>query len=148
MLLKQLDTLFQVEHDKEQKAAQQLQFAEQEYQQNLIRAQSVKDYRLEYMKRLEQRALSGIDSATYRHFHTFVAKLDNAAEQVDIAIRQSKAVVEQRKQQWLAQRQRVKAIEHLQSQKRLQLVQRENKKEQIMLDEVSTQQFVRRKLAQ
>ena len=147
MLLKQLDTLYQVEYDKEQKAVQSLQLAEQEYQQNLIRAQSVKDYRLEYMKRLEQRALSGIDSATYRHFHTFVAKLDNAAEQVDIAIEQSKSVVEQKKQQWLAQRQKVKAVEHLQTQKRHQLQTIENRKEQMMFDEVSTQQFIRRQLA-
>lgn len=144
MSLQQLNTLYKYEHDKEKKAAQQLQLAEQDYQQNLLRLQNVGDYRLEYMKRLDQRALQGIDSATYRHFHAFIAKLDNAAEQVEIAIKQAKALVEQRRKQWFAQRQKVKAVEHLQQQKIKMKVKIENKREQVMFDEFSTQQFVRR----
>ncbi|XQW85843.1 flagellar export protein FliJ [Thalassotalea piscium] len=144
MSLKQLNTLYKYEHDKERKAAQQLQLAEQDYQQNLLRLQNVGDYRLEYMKRLEQRSLQGIDSATYRHFHAFIAKLDNAAEQVEIAISQAKALVDQRRNLWFAQRQKVKAVEHLQQQKTQLKVKLENKREQAMFDEISTQQYVRR----
>lgn len=147
MSLQQLDTLYKYEHDKEQKAAQQLQLAEQDYQQNLLRLQNVSDYRLEYMRRLDQRALQGIDSATYRHFHAFIAKLDNATEQVEIAIKQAKALVEQRKNQWFAQRQKVKAVEHLQQQKIKMKEKIANKREQNMFDEFSTQQFVRRRNA-
>ena len=146
MSLQQLTTLYKYEQDKEQKAAQQFQIAEQDYQQNLLRLQNVSDYRLEYMRRLEQRSIAGIDSATYRHFHAFIAKLDNATEQVEIAIQQAKALVEQRKTQWFAQRQKVKAVEHLQQQKMKIKVKIENKREQNMLDEFSTQQFVRRHL--
>ncbi|GAA5132153.1 flagellar export protein FliJ [Thalassotalea piscium] len=144
MSLQQLNTLYKYEYDKEQKAAQQLQLAEQDYQQNLLRLQNVGDYRLEYMKRLEQRSLEGIDSATYRHFHAFIAKLDNAAEQVEIAITQAKALVEQSKKLWLAQRQKVKAVEQLQQQKLKQKVNLENKREQAMFDEFATQQYIRR----
>ncbi|MFT6899938.1 MAG: flagellar FliJ protein [Colwellia sp.] len=146
MPLKQLDTLHRYEQDKEKKAAQALQTAEFEYQQNIERLNSVSEYRLEYMKRLNERSMVGIDSATFSHFHAFIAKLDNAAQQVDIAITQSKAIVEQSKQQWFAQRQKIQAVELLRDKKRQALVIIANKQEQKMFDEIATQQFVRQKM--
>ena len=142
--MKQLNTLYKFEQDKEHKAAQQLQLAEKDYQDNMLRLQSVSDYRLEYMKRLNQRSTQGIDSATYRHFHAFVNKLDNASEQVEIALRQAKSLVKQKKQQWLAQRQKVQAVEHLRE-KKLQVMRiKADNVEQKMFDEIATQQFIRR----
>ncbi|WP_448546819.1 flagellar export protein FliJ [Thalassotalea fusca] len=143
MSLGQIYTLHKFESDKERKAAQDLQHAEQDYQQNLLRLQSVGEYRLEYMKRLEQRSLSGVDSATYKHFHAFITKLDNAAEQVEVAISQSKALVEQKKTLWLAQRQKVKAVELLLEKRQAILDRKANKLEQKMFDEIATQRFVR-----
>jgi flagellar FliJ protein len=146
MPLKQLDTLHRYEQDKEKKAAQALQTAEFEYQQNIERLNSVSEYRLEYMKRLNERSMVGIDSATFSHFHAFIAKLDNAAQQVDIAITQSKAIVEQSKQQWFAQRQKIQAVELLRDKKIQALAIIANKQEQKMFDEIATQQFVRQKM--
>jgi flagellar FliJ protein len=146
MPLKQLNTLHRYEQDKEKKAAQALQTAEFEYQQNIQRLQSVSDYRLEYMKRLNARSMVGIDSATFSHFHAFIAKLDYAAGQVDIAIMQSKAMVEKSKQLWLAQRQKIQAVELLLEKKTQALTIIANKQEQKMFDEIATQQFVRRKM--
>lgn len=146
MPMKQLNTLHKYEQSKEQKAAQDLQKAEFEYQQNLERLKSVNDYRLEYMKRLSARSIEGIDSATFSHFHAFIAKLDNAGEQVDIAIMQSKSMVEKRKKQWFAQRQKIQAVEVLLEKKKKAIALIANKQEQIMFDEIATQQFVRRKM--
>jgi flagellar FliJ protein len=146
MPLKQLNTLHRYEQDKEKSASQALQTAEFEYQQNIERLKSVSDYRLEYMKRLNARSLTGIDSATFSHFHAFIAKLDNAAEQVDIALMHSKAMVEKRRQQWFAQRQKIQAVELLLDKKRQALEITANKQEQKMFDEIATQQFVRRKM--
>ncbi|WP_206484725.1 flagellar export protein FliJ [Thalassotalea sp. G2M2-11] len=145
MSSRQLETLLKFESDKEQKAAQQLQLAERDYQENLTRLESVGAFRLEYMKRLNQRSIAGIESSTYRHFHAFVSKLDNAAEQVEIAIKQAKALVEQRRQQWFAQHQKVQAVELLMTKKQKQLQKRANKIEQNMFDEIAIQQFIRRK---
>ncbi|SEK48940.1 flagellar FliJ protein [Colwellia chukchiensis] len=142
--MKQLNTLYKFELDKERKASQALQAAELEYQQNKLRLQSVSDYRLEYMKRLSQRSLAGIDSATYSHFHAFIAKLDNAAEQVKIALQQAESLVATRKKQWLAQRQKIQAVEILRDKKLAELQLAEHKREQKMFDEIATQQFVRR----
>ncbi len=142
--MKQLNTLYKFELDREKKAAQALQTAELDCQQNKERLKSVSDYRLEYMRRLNQRSQEGIDSATYSHFHAFIAKLDNAAQQVKIAVHQAQALVETRKQQWLEQRRKIQAVELLRDKKiaALQLVA--NKQEQKMFDEIATQQFVRR----
>ncbi len=144
MSMKQLNTLYKYEKNNEKSAAQALQQADFDHQQNLQRLTSVGEYRLEYMKRLAQRSKEGIDSATYSHFHAFVAKLDHAAEQVEIAIKQSKALAEQKKMQWLKQRQKVQAVEILRE-KQLKIAQiKADKREQIMFDEIATQQFIRR----
>lgn len=146
MSLKQLNTLYRFEKDKEQKAANLLQQAEADYQQNIVRLQSVGDYRLEYLKRLSDRSATGIDSATYSHFHGFISKLDYATEQVKIALNQAKALVEKRKQQWFQQQQKVQAVELLREKQLLKQQQKAQKQEQNMFDEIATQQFVRRNL--
>jgi len=145
--MKQLDTLYRFETDKEQKAAQQLQAAQLDYQQNIQRLESVGEYRLEYMKRLSGRSVDGIDSATFSHFHAFIAKLDHAAEQVKIAMKQAKALAEQQKQLWLIQKQKVRAVELLRTNAMKKMAIVASRKEQKMFDEMSTQQYVRRHLS-
>jgi len=142
---KQLETLLKFEQGKEEQAASTLRNAENDYQQNLIRLQSVSDYRLEYMSRLNQRSVLGLDSATYNHYHAFISKLDYASEQVKIAMHQAKALVKQSKSQWLKQRQKVQAVEMLADKRHLALAKIADKKEQSMFDEIATQQFLRRK---
>jgi len=121
-----------------------LQKSEFEHQQNLQRLSSVGEFRLEYMKRLNQRSIEGVDSTTYTHFHSFVAKLDHAADQVKIAIRQSKALVEQNKKLWIEQQRKVQAVEILKEKLTLKLQLKANKQEQNMFDEIGTQQFIRK----
>lgn len=145
MSMKQLDTLYKYELSNESKAAISLKEAELDYQQNIQRLNSVSDYRLEYMKRVNQRSLEGINSHTFSHFHAFIKKLDHASEQVEIALNQAKALVKKRKEDWLVQRQKVQAVELLREKKLKMLTAVENKKEQKMFDEIATQQFVRRK---
>ncbi|GAA6170862.1 flagellar export protein FliJ [Colwellia sp. KU-HH00111] len=144
---KQLETLLKYEQDKEQQAANTLRNAEDDYQQNLIRLESVSEYRLEYMSRLSQRSANGLDSATYNHYHAFINKLDYASEQVKIAMHQAKALVEQSRQVWLKQRQKVQAVEMLTEQRRRALAISAQRKEQNMFDEIATQQFIRRKIS-
>ena len=142
----QLQTLLKFEQSKETQAETALRNAENDYQQNIIRLQSVSDYRLEYMSRLSDRTKLGLDSITYNHYHAFISKLDYAAEQVKIALHQAKALVEQSKRIWIKQRQKVQAVEILADKRDKALLKIENKKEQAMFDEIATQQFLRRKI--
>lgn len=141
---KQLETLLKFEQSKEEETANTLRNAENDYQQNLIRLQSVSDFRLEYMSRLSERSKQGLDSSTYNHYHAFISKLDYASEQVKVAMHQAKALVEQSKQQWLKQRQKVQAVEMLKNKKNNEITKIENRKEQNMFDEIATQQFLRK----
>lgn len=145
MSMKQLDTLYKFEKEKESQAAQSLQLAEDDYQQNKLRLRSVGEYRLEYMRRLNERSLQGIDSATYSHFHAFISKLDHAAQQVRVAVHQAKSLVEHKRKLWLEQKRKLEAVELLQEKKRAELLKIENKREQKMFDEIALQQFIRRK---
>jgi flagellar FliJ protein len=145
--MNQLDTLLKFEQEKVDRCADQLKTAENEYQQNITRLQGVADYRLEYMKRLSQRAEQGLDSATYSHYHAFIAKLDQASSQVEIAMHQAKALAEQSKSLWLKQRQKVKAVELLREQRMTKIRVAEQKTEQKMFDEIASQQFIRRNSA-
>jgi len=144
MATNQLKTLLKYEQGRETSAANILRNAENDYQQNIVRLQSVSDYRLEYMKRLSQRSSVGLDSATYNHFHAFISKLDYASAQVEIAMKQAKALVEQSRTLWLQQRQKVQAVEMLAAKKQVALTKIADKKEQNMFDEIATQQFIRR----
>ena len=146
MATKQLETLLKFERDNEQKIIQELQLAEQDYQHNIQRLSSVQDYRLEYMKRVEKRSMEGIDSATYAHFHAFVQKLDNAGEQVQMAITQAKSLVEQKKRFWMEQRRKVQAVEMLLENQKKKLQAVKQRQEQKMFDEIATQQFIRRRI--
>lgn len=142
--MKQLDTILKYELDNEQRCADQLKVAENEYQQNLTRLQGVADYRLEYMKRLSQRAEQGLDSATYSHYHAFIAKLDIASDQVKLAMEQAKSLAQQSKEIWLKQRQKVQAVELLRTQRLKKIALAEERLEQKMFDEIATQRYVRR----
>lgn len=144
MAMKQLDTILKYELDNEQRCADQLKVAENEYQQNITRLQGVADYRLEYMKRLSQRAEKGLDSATYSHYHAFIAKLDVASDQVRVAMEQAKSLAEQSKGLWLKQRQKVQAVELLRAQRLKKIALAEDRLEQKMFDEIATQRYVRR----
>ena len=143
----QLATLYRFEQDKEQAAAEALQKAELEYQQNMQRYDSVTQFRLEYMKRLSKLSMEGIDSATYNHYHKFIAKLDHANEQVEIAIRQAKSLSEQKKRSWFAQRRKVQAVEILQKKQKERELAKESKAEQRMYDEISSQQYIRKHMS-
>ena len=145
MATNQLITLLKFEKSKEELAANTLRNAENDQQQNLVRLQSVADYRLEYMKRLSQRSSTGLDSATYNHYHAFISKLDYASAQVEIALKQAKALVEQSKKAWLKQRHKVQAVEVLTAKRQQELAKLDAKKEQKMFDEIATQQFIRRR---
>lgn len=144
MARNQLDTLYRFECDKEQAIAQELQQAEYEFQQHQGRLQSVSAYRLEYMKRLSDRSMKGVDSSTYSHFHAFISKLDYANEQVKVAMNQAKALVKQKKEAWFKQKQKVQAVELLKEKAQRKAKLKANKQEQRMFDEIATQQFIRR----
>lgn len=143
----QLLVLKKIESDKEQQAITAMQSAQSYLQSNEAKLREVQSYKLDYLKRMQERGVTGIGGASYQHYQRFIVQLDQGisaqANVVDIA----KQVVEQRKQEWFAQKNKVKAVDTLLTKKALERQHRIDKYEQNQSDEFASQQYIRRKLA-
>lgn len=144
MANKQLELLVKVQLEREEKLqanfVQALQFSRQAEQ----KYQGLADYRTEYIQQSQQQGSSGLQSRQYNQFVSFIAKLDQALEQQARQVSQAQAVMEQRRQQWLAMQKKRKAMEYLLEQQRQQALTKAARAEQRLQDEVAMQQFVRR----
>ncbi len=143
----QLLVLKKIESDKEQQAITAMQSAQAYLQSNEAKLREVQSYKLDYLKRMQERGVTGIGGASYQHYQRFIVQLDQGisaqANVVDIA----KQVVEQRKQEWFMQKNKVKAVDTLLTKKAQERQQRIDKYEQNQSDEFASQQYIRRKLA-
>lgn len=144
MSLRQLTVVVEIEQKKENKLASDFQQAKQHLDMNQQKLDGVQQYRLEYMQQLHEKATVGIEGNYYSQYQEFVKKLEAAAEQQVGVIATAKKVVEQRKQLWLQQQQKRKAVELLIEKYELELLAKQNKAEQQLLDEFATNQFFRR----
>ena len=141
--LKQLQMVAELEIKKEQKLAQNYQFAAKNLQDNQQKLSGLEQYRLDYLK-LQQKGKLGVEAKQLHQHLSFVAKLDRACEQQIQFVSQAVLVADQRKRQWLDQQKRRKAIEMLIASKTKDAIAVESRAEQQMFDEIAIQKFVRR----
>ncbi|WP_218310815.1 flagellar export protein FliJ [Alteromonas antoniana] len=140
----QLERVARFERDKEQQAAQLFQQAQTIVNQQRQKLSSLEQYRIDYIKNIQQTGQSGVGAKQYTQHLSFVGKLDKACEQQTQYVSQATLAADQRKRQWLAQQQRCKAVELLIEKKRKAKEQLENRREQNMLDEYANRAFFRR----
>lgn len=142
---KQLERLAEFEKEKEQREARFYQQAQLNVNQQKQKLSSLEQYRVDYIKGIQQTGQSGVTATYYQQHLSFVGKLDKACEQQMHVIGQAKVAADQRKQMWLKQQQKVKAVTLLLDKKRIAKEQKEAKAEQAMMDEFATQRFIRSK---
>jgi len=142
--LKQLYMVAKVEQDREQQCALNYQQANAHLQANQQKLSGLERYRLEYLHSIRVKAQQGLAALSLSQHHQFVGKLDKACEQQVQIINNAVLVVNQRKQQWLAQQQKRKAILHLITIKEKQVLVKEAKLEQKMFDEIAIQRASRK----
>ncbi len=145
MAEKQLMLVAQWEAEKEQRLARDFQLAQQHAEMNRQKLASLEQYKLDYLRQIQKQASLGVVGQSYHQLQSFVGKLDKACQQQTQVHSQSLLVAQQRKEQWLKQQKKRKAVELLLQKKRHQRQIRQDKAEQAMLDELATQQFIRRK---
>ncbi|OUL58562.1 flagellar export protein FliJ [Pseudoalteromonas ulvae] len=148
MAIKQFTLLLKLNQDQEEARRSEYLRAEQYLRDNQAKLTGLSEFRLDYMKQLNTRGQQGLSSNNFNQFHAFINKIEAAmTQQIDV-INTAKQVVEQRKGIWLAQQQKTKAIAKL-IEKQLQAKQAKlQKEEQKMLDEFSTNMFMRMKKSQ
>jgi flagellar FliJ protein len=139
----QLAMVAEWERQKEQKLSQDFQIAQQYVLDSQAKLSGLESYRMDYLKQAQLKAQSGVGSLSFNQHQQFISKLDKACElQID-NVNKAKQVAEQRKAQWLQQQCKRKAVDLLLEKQHLALIKRENKQEQMMLDELTIQKYIR-----
>jgi flagellar FliJ protein len=140
-------TVLKLAKEAEEQAALRLKAAQFEHQKRVNQLQSLRDYRLDYMRQLAAQQGQQIRADYYQQFHRFVRQVDEAIKQQLAVVVEAERQKQYRQQHWMEKQQKRKAVELLLSKKALQKQQRENKQEQKLIDEFASQQFQRRKLS-
>lgn len=141
--MSQLDLVAKFELEKEQKAAQLFQLAQQHVQQQRQKLSSLQQYRLDYLRQIQQNGKGGVGAKVYHQHLNFVGKLEKACQQQMNMISQANMVADQRKRAWLEQQKRRKAVDMLIEKKAEEKVRKEARQEQALMDEFAMQKFFR-----
>ncbi|WP_404399893.1 flagellar export protein FliJ [Idiomarina seosinensis] len=141
--IKQMKMLLELEQKKVDEAAAQFAQVQQQVDDEKQRLNGLAQYRLDYLKQLQQRGGDGILSQQFGQYHGFVGKLDEGLEHLHKSVTRLQQVAEQRRQQWLAQRRKYDSIEHLIEKQEQREAAVQARREQKDLDEFSSQRFIR-----
>ncbi|MBN9695656.1 MAG: flagellar export protein FliJ [Zoogloea sp.] len=99
------------------------------------------NYRQEYQARFIDAARNGIGPDAWRNYSAFLLKLDEAISHQQRVASESKRRVEAGQQEWVDQRNRVKAFDTLSNRHQAQQARKEAKQEQRLTDEHAAKQF-------
>ncbi|MDP5031721.1 MAG: flagellar export protein FliJ [Paraglaciecola sp.] len=144
MSIAQLEMVAELESNKEQKCLRDFQLAQQHVQNNKHKLTGLEQYRLDYLRQAQAKAKQGMAATSYGQHQQFIGKLDKACEQQTKVVSNALLVAEQRRQQWLNQQKKRKAVEMLLAKQRKAIDFKMAKQEQHMLDELALQRFVRK----
>jgi flagellar FliJ protein len=140
----QLKLVADWERQKEQKLSQDFQVAQHYATENKQKLSGLESYRLDYLRQAQVKATEGVGSQTFSQHQQFIGKLDKACELQMQNLNQALVVADQRKSQWLQQQCKRKAVELLLDKQVLAKQKLEQRQEQMMLDEISIQKYIRR----
>ena len=143
---KQLELLLQIETEKQDKFAQELQAAQSYLNANQKKLKDVEGYKLEYLKKMQHMGSTGVIGGNYQHYQRFIVQLEEGIKKQLEVINIAKEVLQQRKTTWLQQHQSVKAVEMILDKKRLKQQKVIDKSEQQEIDEFATQKFIRARI--
>lgn len=141
--MSQLALVAKFEQEKEQKAAQAYQLAQQHVQEQKQKLRNLEQYRIDYLKQIQQTGMAGVGARHYNQHLSFVGKLDKACEQQLQVISKANLVADQRKQQWMNQQKRRKAVDMLIEKQKLAAQAKEARQEQRLMDEYASQRYFR-----
>lgn len=131
------------EKQQEQKMAQDFQLAQHYVIESKQKLSGLENYRLDYLRQAQVKAKQGVESLSFNQHQQFIGKLDKACELQIQQLNQAMQVAEQRKSIWLQQQRKRKAVDLLLDKQKAATLKKEQRQEQIMLDELSIQKFIR-----
>ena len=139
-----LFTVLKLNQEAEEQASLQLRAAQLELQRRQIQLKALQDYRLDYMKQMEQQQGKNISASYYHQFHQFVRQVDDAIVQQVNSVQEANTQQQHRQAHWQEKQQKRKAVELLLANKAEKAQLAEQRREQKMVDEFASQQFYRK----
>ena len=110
-----------------------------------VKLEMLVQYRLEYRGRFMQAARDGIGPDAWRNYSSFITKLDDAINAQQGIVDQSKLKTASGQQQWMHERNRMKAFDALSQRQVAQEQRKHNKQEQTISDEHAVKKHFRPK---
>lgn len=142
MNTRQLHLIIELQSKKANEASQQYQRARNFQSEQQQRLSDLENYRLSYLKQIKQKVINGAQASELLQYQNFVAKLDKACQQQIQQINQAVLVVAQRKQQYLAQQQKLDILKKYRVQVQRKHAIESERKEQKFMDEMASQAFL------
>lgn len=141
----QLVTVLKLTTDAEEQAALQLKSAQLTLQKSQSQLDALRNYRLDYMKQMEDHHGKNISASYYHQFHQFVRQVDDAITKQVISVAEADNQRMYRQQFWQEKQQKRKAVELLLARKAQEAQKKALSAEQKMIDEFASQQFYRKR---
>jgi flagellar FliJ protein len=135
---KRLQPVCDFKQRQEDEAAKRLAATAQEVSQQKQRLSDLENYRGEYDQQFHQASSQGISAQRMRDYHTFMGNLTKVLDQQKAAISVLEKEYEEKKRQWLAARNRAKALNKVQTNYQQQEEMQEEKRQQKEQDDRSS----------
>jgi flagellar FliJ protein len=132
---KRLKPVIRVAQFKEQQAVIELGRAHHQLQEQLNRLYDLLDYRKEYQDRFEQTGRNGVSVNRLQSFRSFLERLETAIEQQKHAVEIAQDLLQKRKRQWFASRDKVKIYDNVSKKYLTVEIKQEDQQEQKDSDE-------------
>lgn len=140
-----LNLLVDLTREQTNEAGRQLNKLVNERQGASQQLDTLKNYRQDYVERLNQAGQTGMTASNYRNFTRFLDTLDEAIVQQNKLMDHLDHHIDVSKDTWQASQRRLHSYETLQMRQHKQHLQAEARREQLTTDELSTQLYHRRR---
>lgn len=139
-----LKPIIALAEQKERDAASALGFLKSKIDAEEQKKAQLQTYGLEYHQQIIESGKQGVSGATLRRHYEFMTKLNDASQQQNGHIKELEQQVSQVQQYWLTTQGKLRAFENLveKAKKEEQLLQ--DKQEQKVMDELTSQAYARR----
>lgn len=136
-----LEMLTEIQEGKVDEALNLVAICQQTLNQAIEQRDMLYQYRIDYEKQFREEAKKGIKPTHLHNYHAFLSKLDHAIEQQEQIVVQLEAQLEKRKEEWVEEKNKLKAYETLLERKEKEKQAKENRQEQKMSDEHGAKKY-------
>lgn len=141
-----LNTLIDLARSARDTAGQQLAGARRTEMQLVHQVEQLKEYRLEYVRKLQATLKSGTSLATVNDYRRFITSLDDAIAHAKAELASRKQVVIERQQTLQLEQRRLKSFDTLISRREQETLRRDERRELRQTDEINTNTYARQRM--